>query len=112
MDKSTWGSVNRLRAWLDENAGEQSERERRLLRVLKIGEEYGEVAEAVHGALGTNPRKGPSHSWDDVRNELIDVAVTALVALATLDADGEAEFDARLQYLVDRALPPPPDDRA
>ncbi len=106
MDAHTWDQITRIRTWLDEKAGEQTERERMLLRVLKIGEEFGEVSEALHGVLGANPRKGLSHSWEDVRTELVDVAVTAFVALATLSPDGEAEFDARLQHLVDRAVPP------
>ncbi len=104
MDAKTWDQINQLRGWLDDNAGQQSEQERGLLRVLKIGEEFGEVSEALHGALGANPRKGQSHTWDDVRKELVDVAVTTLVALATLDPDGQATFDARLQHLVDRVV--------
>jgi NTP pyrophosphatase (non-canonical NTP hydrolase) len=101
-----WDQVRRIRVWLDENAGEQTDSERSLLRVLKIGEEFGEVSEALHGALGANPRKGVSHSWADVRKELIDVAVTTLVALDTLGPEAEKEFDARLQHLVERVMPP------
>ncbi|MGW4033324.1 MazG-like family protein [Streptomyces sp. NPDC004838] len=104
MDAKTWDQINQLREWLDDNTGEQTEQERGLLRVLKIGEEFGEVSEALHGVLGTNPRKGRSHTWEDVRKELVDVAVTALVALATLDPDGQETFDAGLQRIVDRAL--------
>jgi NTP pyrophosphatase (non-canonical NTP hydrolase) len=105
MSDEMWDRIHQLRGWLDENAGEQTEKERTLLRVLKISEEVGEVSEAVHGALGANPRKGQSHSWDDVRKELVDVAVTTLVALTTLDPEGaEKEFDARLQHLVDRVI--------
>lgn len=106
MDANTWDQITRIRTWLDEEAGEQTEKERRLLRVLKIGEEFGEVSEALHGALGANPRKGMSHSWEDVRKELVDVAVTTFVALSTLTPDGEEEFDARLKHLVDRVIPP------
>jgi NTP pyrophosphatase (non-canonical NTP hydrolase) len=101
-----WDRIRRLRLWLDENAGGQTESERNLLRVLKIGEEFGEVSEALHGALGANPRKGMSHSWADVRKELIDVAVTTLVALDTLGPEAEKEFDARLRHLVDRVTGP------
>ena len=104
MHPKTWDQINQLRGWLDDNTGEQTEQERRLLRVLKIGEEFGEVSEALHGALGANPRKGQSHTWEDVRKELVDVAVTTLVALTTLDPDGQKTFDAQLQLLVDRVL--------
>ncbi len=58
-----------------------------LLRILKLSEEVGEVAEAVIGATGQNPRKGFSHTWDDVQAELCDVAITALMALRTLTPD-------------------------
>ncbi|MFD3612413.1 MazG-like family protein [Streptomyces atroolivaceus] len=106
MDSEMWDRVNQLRGWLDDNAGELTERERKMMRVLKIGEEFGEVSEALHGALAANPRKGRSHTWEDVSKELVDVAVTTLVALATIDPDGAKTLDARLQHLVDRVLPP------
>ncbi|MFF2021028.1 MazG-like family protein [Streptomyces sp. NPDC058171] len=106
MEATTWDRIGRIREWLDAEGVQNSEADRRLLRVLKIGEEYGEVAEALHGALGANPRKGASHSWEDVRKELCDVAVTTLVALATLSPDAEKEFDDRLRHLVGRISPP------
>lgn len=79
--------------------------DRRILRVLKIGEEFGEVAEALHGALGANPRKGASHTWQDVEKELCDVIVTSMVALASITADGEKTLDERLHHLVKRVGP-------
>ncbi|MFF4391414.1 MazG-like family protein [Streptomyces sp. NPDC001552] len=105
MDATTWDNIGRLMKWLDDEAGDRPETETRLLRVLKIVEEAGEVAEAVHGAVGGNPRKGASHSWGDVRKELTDVIVTAMVALSTLTPEPEKEFGDRLQHLVDRVLP-------
>ncbi|MCY0961933.1 MazG-like family protein [Streptomyces sp. H27-H5] len=102
MHGETWDRIVRIKGWLDENAGDLTERERTMMRVLKIGEEFGEVAEALHGALGSNPRKGSSHTWEDVTKELVDVAVTTLVALATIDPDGAKTLDARLTALVDR----------
>ncbi|QNP63670.1 MazG-like family protein [Streptomyces genisteinicus] len=98
--------VNVIRTWLDNNAPEQTDSERVMMRVLKISEELGEVSEAVHGATGANPRKGESHTWADVEKELADVAVTALVALATVSPDARKSFDARLQTLVMRLTPP------
>lgn len=102
MQDDTWTRVEHLRDWLDDNAGPATAGDVRLLRVLKIGEEFGEVAEAMHGALGTNPRKGASHTWEDVHKELADVIVTSMVALATLSPDAEKILDARLQHLVAR----------
>lgn len=76
----------------------------RLLRVLKINEEAGEVAEAVHGAMGSNPRKGASHTWEDVQEELCDVILTAMVALATLTPDAQNVFEERLSRIAARSL--------
>ncbi|WP_019549316.1 MazG-like family protein [Streptomyces sulphureus] len=102
MDANTWTSIDKLRQWLDDEAAPAAEQDRRLLRVLKIGEEYGEVAEALHGALAANPRKGSSHTWDDVEKELCDVIVTSMVALASITSDGHQVFDDRLDHLIER----------
>ncbi|MGW1291163.1 MazG-like family protein [Streptomyces sp. NPDC002586] len=99
--EDTWNRVGQLRKWLDEAAPADAG-DVRLLRVLKIGEEYGEVAQALHGALGANPRKGASHTWEDVEKELSDVIVTAMVALTTINPDAEKVLDGRLQHLVER----------
>ena len=50
-------------------------------RVAKVGEESGEVMQALIGATGQNPRKGFSHTIDDVTSELADVVLTALCAI-------------------------------
>ncbi|MEU0396511.1 MazG-like family protein [Streptomyces sp. NPDC006208] len=105
MQDDTWTRVERLRTWLDDNSDSATAADTRLLRVLKIGEEFGEVAEALHGAMGASPRKGASHTWEDVHKELADVIVTSMVALATLSPDAEKILDARLQHLVERVLP-------
>ncbi|WP_374986887.1 MazG-like family protein [Streptomyces fradiae] len=74
-----------------------------LLRILKLSEEVGEVAEAVIGAYGHNPRKGASHTWDDVRAELCDVIITAMIALRTLTPDAPAVFAAHLTHVHTRS---------
>ncbi|MZE76571.1 MazG-like family protein [Streptomyces xinghaiensis] len=107
MAERTWEQVGRLRKWLDAEVTDASPADVRLLRVLKIGEEYGEVAEALHGALGANPRKGRSHSWTDVEKELVDTIVTAMVALDTIAPDARHTFEERLDALVDRVIPAP-----
>lgn len=53
-------------------------------RVAKLTEETGEVAAALIGVTGQNPRKGVSHAWRDVEDELLDVALTAMCAVAHL----------------------------
>lgn len=69
--------------WLDQHNG-LSDFETRLLRIMKVAEEVGEAYSAVIGATGQNPRKGVTHTWEDVRDELCDVVISALVALETL----------------------------
>ncbi|GAA2517398.1 hypothetical protein GCM10010393_57860 [Streptomyces gobitricini] len=45
--------------------------------------------EALHGALGADPRKGASHTWQDLEKEPCHVSVTIMVALTTLSPLGE-----------------------
>lgn len=54
-------------------------------RISKITEEAGEVIAAFIGSTGQNPRKGVTHSLEDVKKELLDVAITALGAYEHLD---------------------------
>ncbi|KUL53478.1 MazG-like family protein [Streptomyces sp. NRRL S-1521] len=106
-----WDTVDRLHDWL-ESHNRRAPREALLLRMLKLSEEVGEVSEAVIGAMGQNPRKGASHTWDDVRAELCDVIVTAMVALRTLTPDAEAVLAAHLRRVADRSeIPVPEGDR-
>jgi hypothetical protein len=50
-------------------------------RLSKIGEELGEAIDAFIGVTGQNPRKGVYGEEDDVDNELVDVALTAILCL-------------------------------
>jgi NTP pyrophosphatase (non-canonical NTP hydrolase) len=72
--------------------------------MLKLSEEVGEVAQAVIGATGQNPRKGVTHTWDDVQAELCDVVITALVALRTLTPDAREVFAQHLTGVRTRSL--------
>lgn len=98
-----WGTVGELVGWLDEKSVLPPETEK-LLRIMKLTEEAGEVTQAVIGTLGQNPRKGVTHTWDDVRAELCDVMLTAMVALATITADAQATFETHLARVADRSL--------
>jgi NTP pyrophosphatase (non-canonical NTP hydrolase) len=53
-------------------------------RCAKVAEESGEVISALIGVTGENPRKGVTHTMGDVQAELLDVATTALCAVAHL----------------------------
>ena len=56
-------------------------------RILKLVEEAGEAASAWIGVTGGNPRKGVTHTTDDVAAELADVALAALIAIESLGVD-------------------------
>ncbi|MFB0629310.1 MazG-like family protein [Streptomyces sp. AB3(2024)] len=114
-----WPVIERLAvsfARRDDERGVSAE-EQWTLQVLKIGEEFGEAAQAVIGARGTNPRKGYSHGWPDVQAEVADTAITALVTLARMRPDDAAEYLARqlaaksATFLPGRQQPPSPGDR-
>ena len=74
------------------------------LRVLKVGEEFGETAQALIGAVGQNPRKGVTHTYADVRAELYDVALTALVAAASLSDGWAGEFGEHVYAKTSRVV--------
>lgn len=103
----TWETVERLHGWL-EQANRLPPEQAVLLRMLKLTEETGEVAQAIIGATGQNPRKGRTHDWQDVQAELCDVIVTAMVALRTLNPDAPDVFTAHLDRVVKRSLDRPP----
>ena len=100
----TWADVSALEKWLDASDADAgfSFNETLLARVLKLNEEAGEAAAALIGALGQNPRKGVTHTMDDVAAELIDTAVSAMVALATVRKDAPQRFAIRLKETVER----------
>lgn len=93
-----WSTIRNLTAWLDENNGRSNAEIG--LRILKLTEEAGEVAQAWIGVQGQNPRKGVSHTREDVTGELCDVIVTAAVALASLIDDPRDVLDTKLAKIA------------
>ncbi|MEU6768554.1 MazG-like family protein [Streptomyces sp. NPDC046853] len=88
LEPDQWKAIFRLVGWLDRvNGRDQQEIG---LRLLKLSEEVGEVSQAWIGHTGQNPRKGVTHSRADVCDELVDVMVTAAVALVSI-ADGNPD---------------------
>ncbi|WP_046502736.1 MazG-like family protein [Streptomyces odonnellii] len=101
MDHSSWTTVERLTRWLDHSAEDLGlpPDTVRLLRVLKVTEENGEVAEAIHGAAF-----GSTHTWDDVEKELCGVIFTGMVALVGLTSDAPTVFENHLAHIAQRSL--------
>ncbi|NSC20155.1 hypothetical protein FM076_02585 [Streptomyces albus subsp. chlorinus] len=94
MHSDIWATVARLARRFDAHDEERGldAAERWTLQVLKIAEETGEASQAVIGVRGTNPRKGDSHSWQDVHAEVADVVITGMVALARMRPDDAARY--------------------
>lgn len=105
-----WPILADLAAWLDRINGRSHDET--TMRLFKVVEEAGEVAAAWGGVTGQNPRKGITHTLDDVADELCDVAVTALVALYSVTTDPAAHFDRKLQQIAEIRLATPGADRA
>lgn len=103
MDERAWDTVDRLVEWLDDASTVPSDTDR-LLRVMKLSEEVGETTQALFGVLGQNPRKGVTHTWEDVESELCDVILAAMVALATLNPDAREVFARRMEYVAARGI--------
>lgn len=80
-----------LSRWIDAPNAHRDPEAQAWSRIAKVGEEHGEVIAAYIGAIGQNPRKGVTHSLEDVVDELLDVALTALAAVEHLRGhDGAA----------------------
>ncbi|MBG0855822.1 MazG-like family protein [Streptomyces spinoverrucosus] len=105
MDSSAWEKTAELAAFLDRAAAHIPPDQRSALQVLKIGEEFGEAAQALIGVSGTSPRKGVSHTWEDVTAEVCDVIVTSMVTLHRLGVPNpEARFAEHLEQAAARTL--------
>ncbi|MFD3520468.1 MazG-like family protein [Streptomyces sp. NPDC058653] len=104
LSTAQWSTIRDLVAWLDANNGRSQEEI--TLRILKLTEESGEVAQAWIGVVGQNPRKGVTHTIADVQGELVDVIVTAAVALASLTGNPAAVLDAKLAQIAAARLTP------
>ncbi|MET9956410.1 MazG-like family protein [Streptomyces sp. NPDC006339] len=94
MSTVPWETIGRLAelfTTLDTARGIPAEQQW-TLQVLKLTEEVGESAQAVIGTWATNPRKGQSHTWEHVQEEVADTAITGLVSLHRMLGDEAPAF--------------------
>ena len=71
------------------------------IRILKITEEVGEVAEAFIGVRGLNSRKGVCRSREDLLDEIADVIITAAVAMSAAADKSANEAAVHLERRLD-----------
>lgn len=95
-----------LSRWIDAPNSHRDVEAQAWSRIAKVSEEQGEVIAAFIGAIGQNPRKGVTHTLDDVTDELLDVALTALAAVEHLRGhrgDSLELFERKLRSVASRA---------
>ena len=102
MDE-TWEAVRATVSNLDARNGTGDAET--TMRILKVTEESGEAAAAWIGAVGRNPRKGVTHTRAETADELADVALSALVAIASLGFDPRETLDACGRKVLARLEP-------
>lgn len=102
MDDFTWKVIAQQKAWLDA-ATDLTGDQLLMLHLLKISEEHGEAADALISHMGLNLRKSQT-TMDDVVDELCDVTITSLLALATATDDPREALAARLAHIYTRSL--------
>jgi NTP pyrophosphatase (non-canonical NTP hydrolase) len=93
-----WDQVGQLYAYHGDVPAE--------VRLLKLTEEVGEVADAFIGMRGLNGRKGICRTRDDLLDELADVIITAAVAMSGFAGDvddARSHLERRLAAVTQRA---------
>jgi NTP pyrophosphatase (non-canonical NTP hydrolase) len=97
-EETMWDQVGQLYAYHGDVPAE--------VRLLKLTEEVGEVADAFIGMHGLNRRKGVCRTRDDLLAELADVIITAAVAMSGVTGDVEEarrHLERRLAAVTERA---------
>ncbi|MEU1816117.1 MazG-like family protein [Streptomyces roseifaciens] len=103
MDSAAWTKIETIIGWIDDQSPLDDPMQTLSMRMHKIYEEAGEASQAFIGATAYNPRKGQSHTMDDVKKELCDLIITTMVALRTVDPDAEQTFAANLERVTARS---------
>lgn len=99
-----WPKIDDIVQWIDRQSPMPDPMQALGMRIHKITEELGEVAQAYVGVTAYNPRKGKSHTEADLKGELCDVVLTAMVALRTIEPDAGKAFAEHLDRVHERSL--------
>ncbi|ACU71833.1 hypothetical protein Caci_2924 [Catenulispora acidiphila DSM 44928] len=103
-ERDLFADIADITAWLD--SSNPSSKHEDAMRVMKLGEEVGEAIAAYIGLTGQNPRKGVTHTMDDLLKELADVAITALAAMQHFtqdEAETRAHMAAKVRQIISRS---------
>jgi NTP pyrophosphatase (non-canonical NTP hydrolase) len=104
-----WDAIEAIDEWLDREVAEEYKDQplaQHWGRTAKVAEECGEAIAALIGASGQNPRKGICNTYQDVVEELADVAITALCAIQHFTGDIDMTVDTvenKLTRIIERA---------
>jgi NTP pyrophosphatase (non-canonical NTP hydrolase) len=104
--------IVRLDKWLDDNVSSQYQHQplaQDWARVSKVAEEVGEAIQALIGTTGQNPRKGVTHQFSDVVEELADVIITGYLAIQHFSKNIDATMsivNSRWEYRMRKAVLP------
>ena len=90
--------VDEINKVVDKHYGVNPSSEYNITRhVLKLGEEYGELCEAVLSQQGIQRQvKLDEYNLDDIKNELADVVITALTITRNMEIDIEEMIKSKL----------------
>lgn len=105
-DNDLFAGVAAITAWLDGSNPVGAPGDSIARHALKITEETGEVAAALAGLRGWNPRKGVTHTLEDLEGELADVALAAMTALQHLTQNADATravLETKIQKVIARS---------
>jgi NTP pyrophosphatase (non-canonical NTP hydrolase) len=83
-DSLQWESLANIDQWLDTKVSMEYKSQplaQDWARIGKVIEELGEAIRAMVGYTGQNPRKGVTHSQQEMLDELADTAITAILAM-------------------------------
>lgn len=89
-------SVEGLDQWLDDKVGPEYQEDRLAqdwARISKIGEELGETIQAFIGFTAQNPRKGFTHTQQQVLDEIADTVFTGILAIQHFTKDRDATVE-------------------
>lgn len=95
-----YAATSALAAFLNHHNG--NDRPEMSMQMLKLTEECGEAAAAWIGYTGQNPRKGVTHTVEDVLAELADVVITALVGIERIGGDAREVVGRKVDVMARR----------